>query len=418
MIRALKRLTILLLVAGLVCSGSTVVLASQDTWSFPTIGFGNGRWQLSVGVHFWKDHLHVRNLQLGADVDLGRGLRLHSLIRSNGERDTLRGFSPRADELFLEAFGFREDDRGTLSVSLKLGRSRYLRFPYPDAISLFDQVPGVGDLEGGEYTGYSGLISTVDYSHRSGLGLHGTYIKWGFGVDRPSGWAEAYSYYHLDSGPWRFEARYGEIPVRPEPLGRTARGVSLFAGRTFSNGNSVGFLYEDSSNQEAYTGILVSFAPGDTSRWMGELAFDYTRSPMGHAMQIPLMGGTIGRVERFKGGQSAPFRGILMRAGEDGWMEPTDWVLVGEVYAERIRTYWQNGHARNFYEHRLGSWGVTDERGLRVVMEEEPWYLQLESLVSPHTSFRSWDDLQTWERDRQGPAQLSQKVTYRFYRKR
>jgi len=168
---------------------------------------------------------------------------------------------------------------------------------------------------------------------------------------------------------------------------------------------------------------LVAFAfehaePGDLFVQKADASTDYTRSPMGHAMQIPLMGGTIGRVERFKGGQSAPFRGILMRAGEDGWMEPTDWVLVGEVYAERIRTYWQNGHARNFYEHRLGSWGVTDERGLRVVMEEEPWYLQLESLVSPHTSFRSWDDLQTWERDRQGPAQLSQKVTYRFYRKR
>ena len=405
--------------AAAVLVGSTVMCLADEgpQWHFPSIGFGNGRWHLSVGAHFWKDHFDLRNLQLGVDMDLEKGLRLHGLFRSNGERDTLKGFSPRADELFLEAFGFRTGREGILSVSMKAGRVRYLRFPYPDAISLFDQVPGVGDLEGREPTGYSGLIATLDYAHRSGLGLHGTYIDWGFDVDRPSGWAEAYLYYRRDAGPWHFEARFGELAVRPEPLGRTAEGYSLFAGKTFENGNSVGFLYEDCSGQDAYTGIVVSFTPGETTRWMGETAFDYTRSPTGHAMQIPLLSGTIGKVIRADAQTSPVFTGVFMERGQGGWLEAEKWVLVGEVKAERIRTYWQNGQVRNFYEHRIFSWGTTDEKGLRVVMVEEPWHLQLEALVSPHTDFWSWEDLEEWERDRQGPAQLRQKVTYRFYRK-
>ncbi len=407
----------LFLAAAFLLGSAALCRADEGEWRFPTIGSGNGRWYLSVGTHFWKDHFDLRNLQLGADMDLGKGLRLHGLFRSNSERDTLEGFSPRADELFLEAFGFRTSPSGTLSLSVKGGRARYLRFPYPDAISLFDQVPGVGDLEGRDPTGYSGIIATLDYAHRSGLGIHGTYIDWGFDVDRPSGWAEAYLYHRYDDGPWHFEARYGELAVRPEPSGRTAEGFSVFAGRTFKNGNSVGFLYEDCSGQEAYTGIVVSFTPGKTTRWMGELAFDYTRSPTGHAMQIPLLSGTIGNVIRADAQTSPVFAGIFMERGQSGWLEAGKWVLVGEVKAERIRTYWQNGQVRNYYEHRISSWGTTDGKGLRVVMVEEPWHLQLEALVSPHTDFWSWEDLEDWERDRQGPAQLRQKVTYRFYRK-
>lgn len=51
--------------------------------------------------------------------------------------------------------------------------------------------------------------------------------------------------------------------------------------------------------------------------------------------------------------------------------------------------------------------------GLRVVVKESPWYLDLEALISPHTAPN-----RDWFRDRQGPAQLAQEVTYRFYRNR
>ncbi|HEY3418317.1 MAG TPA: hypothetical protein VGM23_15685, partial [Armatimonadota bacterium] len=95
---------------------------------------------------------------------------------------------------------------------------------------------------------------------------------------------------------------------------------------------------------------------------------------------------------------------------------PAGGVLVGAVTAERIRTYWQNGHVRNYYEHRLSAWGETDGPNIVAVEVEEPWYLQAEALVSPHTRLGSWEDLKAWERDRQGPAQISQRVTYQFYR--
>lgn len=79
-------------------------------------------------------------------------------------------------------------------------------------------------------------------------------------------------------------------------------------------------------------------------------------------------------------------------------------------------TYWQNGQGRNFYEHTLSKWGETDSENSTVVMESDTWYLKLEALVSPHTSFENWDDLVQWEKHRQGPAQLAQPVTYKFYK--
>ena len=131
---------------------------------------------------------------------------------------------------------------------------------------------------------------------------------------------------------------------------------------------------------------------------LGRVAFDYDRNPEGFAMQIPLASGKIGaRIAK-----KAPPHGIL----------------VGEVKAERIRTYWQNGQVRNFYEHRLSAWGEENKKDLVMVVEEQPWYLQAEALVSPHTALGSWSAIKEWEKDRQGPAQLSQTVTYKFYRVR
>jgi hypothetical protein len=48
-------------------------------------------------------------------------------------------------------------------------------------------------------------------------------------------------------------------------------------------------------------------------------------------------------------------------------------------------------------------------------MKVEPWYLQVEALVSPHSLPTNWDEAKEWESDRQGPAQLKQPVTYKFY---
>ena len=367
----------------------------KEGWLFPTIGQGRGHWEAGVGLFLSKEEIKTRNFQIRADVDLGPGLRLHTVTRSNREQDSLRGFSPHLDEGYVEGYGFHESRNGTFSTSLRVGNVRYLHFPYPDSIAVFDQVPGVSDLSGGAKTGYSGELLTVDYKHKSGLGLHATGINWGFGRDGGSQMIENYVYFHHNFGAVHFETHVGGLAVRPEPLGRKDNGYNVFFG-TKVGSYQVGFLHEKLKSQSAYTGIMVTFPQDRVTRALGGVAFDYDRNPEGFAMQVPLANGKIGsRIAK-----KAPANGIL----------------VGEIKAERIRTYWQNGHVRNFYEHRLAAWGEENKAGLVMVVEEQPWYLQAEALVSPHTSLGSWSAIKAWEKDRQGPAQLSQTVTYKFYR--
>lgn len=366
----------------------------QRGWFLPSIGEGNGFWQIGVGGFFWKDRFEVRNLQLLTDVDLAPGLRVHGLFRSNRQKDTLSGFDPRVDEGYVEAYGFRQGPGGRFSGSLRIGRVRYLRFPYPDAISYFDQVPGIEDLEGGQESGYSGAILTLDYAWDGGFGAHFAGIRWGFGRDDGWGVLEEYLSYAHDFGEYRLETRYGQLQIRQGPVGPSAEGYNVFFGKAGAGG-CVGFLYEKLEGQPGYTGILVVLPEGPAREAMGAAGIDYARDPEGIGVHVPLVEGTFGRVVR---------------------QVPVGGVLVGEIRAERLRTYWQNSQVRNFYEHRIDSWGQTEGKDLVVVMEEGPWVLQLEALVSPHTSFTSKDDLDAWERDREGPAQLSQQVTYRFYR--
>jgi hypothetical protein len=363
----------------------------ESGWSFPHIGQGRGNWDVSVGLFVWKDKLEARNFQVRSDVDMAPGIRLHTVVRSNKERDTLKGFSPQLDEGYLEGTGFYHSSNGVLSTSLRIGNIRYLHFPYPDAIDIFDQVPGISDLTGGAKTGYSGELLTLDYAHKSGLGIHTSGINWGFGRSGGTNLIENYLFYRHDFGKLHFETHAGGLALRTEPLGKRENGYNLFLG-TEIKGYKAGLLYEKLHNQCAYTGIMVSFPLNEVTKSMGKVAFDYDRNPQGFAMQVPLAKGLIGS--------------FVKKAPEGA-------KLVGEVRAERVRTYWQNGQARNYYEHRLSAWGETDGAGVIAVMEEQPWYLQSEALVSPHTFSEGF---KSWERDRQGPAQLSQSVVYKFYR--
>jgi hypothetical protein len=154
---------------------------------------------------------------------------------------------------------------------------------------------------------------------------------------------------------------------------------------------NVGLLYEHKRQEGEYGGIMVQFRPGSVTRALGHVSFDYSRQPEGFTAQIPLWHGRL-RESRF------------VRSGD---------MLVGEVRAVRMRTLWQQGFVRNQYEHRLESWGETADPGLHCVVTEEPWYLQTEALVSPHLVPDA-----RWLRDREGPGQFVQRVTYRFYRQR
>lgn len=384
----------LLLISFLLLIYVKAALAQDGGWEFPSLGFGKGTWDASVGVFVWDKKLETRNLQFRSDLDLAPGLRWHTVIRSNKDMDTLKGWDPQFDENYLEGYGFHRSKDGVFSASLRIGNVRYLHFPYPDAIAVFDQVPGIADLKGAGQTGYSGKILGLEYAHKTGLGAHYTGIDWGFGRKGGAQTLENYLFYRTDWGLLHFEARSGRLAVRPEPLGSSDNGYNIYLG---TNGEKyqVGFLYEKLKNSPGYTGIAVTFPMDNVTKTMGKVAFDYDRNPEGFALQVPLLSGTYG--------------GIVRKAPEGA-------VLVGEIKAERLKTYWQNGQARNYYEHHLSQWGETGDKDLTVVMEEEPWYLQKEALVSPHTALGSKEDLKTWEKDRMGPAQLSQTVVYKFYR--
>lgn len=389
---AISTLIVGLLFGGFVSAGPSDPSENQESgWVFPFLGEGKGTWETSVGAFIWKDDLKLRNLQLRADIDVVPGMRLHTVVRSNQEQDTLKGVRPHFDENYFEGYGFHRNANGTLSASLRIGTTRYLHFPYPDAIAMFDQVPGISDLESEAKTGYSGELLTLDYAHKSGLGAHASGINWDFARNGGAQLIENYLFYRQDMGKLHFETHAGQLALRPEPLGQRAAGFNMYLGSQWK-GYTGGLLYEKLHNQPVYTGIMITFPLNQTTKSMGKVAFDYDRSPEGFAVHLPLVSGTIG--------------GIQKKAPEGA-------VLVGEVKAERLRTYWQNGQVRNYYEHRLSTWGETGQPDLVVVMTEEPWYLQAEALVSPHTFS---EGLKTWEQDRQGPAQLSQKVTYKFYR--
>ena len=364
----------------------------------PFLGAWRGTWDLSVGAFLrdrrddnGQDGVTLRNLQWRADVDLAPGLRWHTLVRSNSQLDSLSKWEPMFEENYLEAYRFHRDRSGVWSGSLRVGRMRYLHFPYPDTLAIFDTVPSTADLQGGAYQGYGGALLTLDYAHRSGLGAHLTGIDWGFGRTGGFKMLENYLYYRRDFGAVHFEGRYGGLLTRVQPLGNQATGYNLFIGTKWK-GYQAGLLFEKLQGQPMFTGVMLSFTPTAVTRALGTVAFDWDRRPSGFAVQLPLLSGRFGGIRKDV---------------------PPGGVLVGEVVAERLRTYCSNGQVRNYYEHRLSAWGETGGSDLVVVMKEKPWYLQAEAVVSPHSFAVGFTE---WDKDRTGPAQISQTVSYRFYR--
>ncbi|SJZ46614.1 hypothetical protein [Selenihalanaerobacter shriftii] len=393
-----KKLIVVIILVILLLSSSLVAFASSqqdDGWWFPYVGRYNGEWEASVGAHFWNDHFDLRNLQLRANIDLAPGLRTNMVLRSNDDFKGVDEFDPKFDELYLEGYGFHYGDLGKLSASLKVGNMRYLRFPYPDLISTFDQVPGTEDLRFDDAeTGYKGEMITLEYESKYGLGYHFTGINWDFGDRDGSNQIENYLFYRDKLGKLDLEIRGGELQQRPYPLGRSGLGHSIYLGGNWQ-GYKAGVLYEDLEDNPTYTGIMVKFAFSKITEFLGKVRFDYTRSPEGLVAHLPLLKGKIGDLKE---------------------EVPQGATLVGEVKAERVMTYWQNGQARNFYEHRISHWGDTNADDTVIVMKKKPWYLKLEALVSPNASISGWNDLEEWEDDRQGPAQLTRLITYQFYK--
>ena len=118
-------------------------------------------------------------------------MRWFTVIRGNNEFDQLTPFSPQFDEQFIEHLATYQKKQHQLSYSLKGGKVRYLRFPAPDRISMFDQVPGTEDLREDKNTDYSGVLAIAEYEYSfkvldegvqlfipNGIGYHIAAIKW------------------------------------------------------------------------------------------------------------------------------------------------------------------------------------------------------------------------------------------------
>ncbi len=364
--------------------------ASPFGWHPDFLGPLRGYFDASFGVKLWPNRSELRNLIFGGTVDLAQGLRAHAiLMRRDGEE---KFFEIDTDEAYLEAFNQYRSPQGDAGIDLKLGRTRYLHFPYPDAIATFDNSSRIEDiLTGNVTTDYRNALLEAEASLHMGLGAHWT----GIADDKTfNGVIEAYAFYRHDIGAgWHVEARAGDIAPRQNLYAHAGEpGYDLYAGKQLGEFN-VGLLYEHKQNEANYTGIMVQFRPTAITRAVGHVDLDYSRTPDGITAQIPLYHA------RFNEDISTK-----VRSGE---------ILVGEVRAIRMRTVWEAGYVRNEYEHRLESWGETTDSRLHCVVTEEPWYLQAEALVSPHSLGST-----AWFRDRLGPGQYLQRVTYRYYRQK
>jgi len=363
-----------------------------------------GQSEFSIGFHFWDDHLIIRNLQLRTYAYLLPGVRINSVLRGNKELNQIEYFrknnelnindlNPAFDELYLEFIAFYNFKFGKLSGNLKIGKNRYLRFPYYDHISKFDHVPGLEDLRGGKMTGYNGENLTLDFFSAFGLGAHSSIIKWNFYERRRLNFIENYIYYKIDYDWLNIELRTGYLQARTDQLGKSKTGSSVFLGLSWK-GYQTGIYWENIGNV-IFTGFEITFAPSFTTKLLGKVRLDYTRSFEGFVFQIPVLKQNFG-----------PLQNEI----------PSDSDLVGKIEVERVITFHQAGLMRNFYEHIISQNGDTTSEDLIVRINEHPPHLAIESIVSPFYKFKKFKDIHKW--DSQGPrlGQYGQRVTYEFYR--
>jgi len=357
-------------------------------WHTDFIGPWRGDFDLSFGIKFWTDKFQFRNLIFGGTVDLASGLRLRAQLRREEGDDHF--FNIDTDEAYLEAYNQYRAPEYNFGINLRVGRVRYVRFPYPDAIAHFDLPPGVSDISGGPRTDFHDILLQGEFALNSGWGAYWGGLATVFDGPPQANVINAYGFYrNTFKGGWRIEGRLGWLGRRQEPyFGAARQGYNVYVGKQLGEFH-IGLLYEKRQGEPEYSGVMLQFRPGPVTRALGHVSFDYSRKVEGFSVQLPVWHSRL---------QQSRF----VRSGD---------ILVGEVRAIRVRTLFQESYQRNQYEHRLASWGETADPSLHCVVTEEPWYLQTEALISPHLTFDS-----QWENDRQGPAQFLQRVTYRFYR--
>ena len=366
-------------------------------WWFPGTGYLTGNFDASIGIHFWNDHFFFRNLQFRTQINLMDGLRMNNVIRSNREYKGISNFNPRMDEMNFEILGYRLNDYNTFSYSLRIGRMRYLRFPFPDHISIFDQVPGVRDLSdttGTIKTSFDGALLVLDYQFSFGFGIHGSFIHWYQNLEKSFSLMESYISFKKNYKHLNFEIRTGLLHQRPEPPGSSSIGANAYLGIRW-RGMKIGGLLEKLDKFPLYAGVLVSFSPSLITNILGTIHSDYTRGIKGLAFQIPLFHGNFGYVNE----------------------KNVEGEKIGEIVTERRMTFWQKSETRNFYEHHFSKNGITSGDSVISTIDEYSWYLKNESPVGPLFHLQNFNDVLNWDKKSARLGEIAQPVVYSFYKK-
>jgi hypothetical protein len=365
-------------------------------WWLPNTGNLTGNFDASVGIHFWSEHFWFRNLQFRSQLNVFKGLRLNSVVRSNHNLYKINTFEPFFDELYAEFYGYRLGSQTTFSFSARAGRIRYMRTPFPDFISIFDIVPGIADLTSPPRpkTAFEGFMVSLDYKLYQGLGLHTTILG-----EQPENsgqvrMLEGYAFYKRTFGLIDLEARCGMLHQHLDMGGYGCDfGANLYAGIRIKNVRAGG-LIEKLEGKTWCGGILVQFSPSLITNILGTVHFDYTRNKEGFAAQIPLVKGNFGYADE----------------------KEVNGTLVGEMVAERRMTFWRNSQTRNFYEHQYSLAGQVEGDSIVAVIDEFSWYLKNESPVGPLYELNSADDVLEWDSNSARLGEIAQPVVYRFYK--
>lgn len=375
----------------------TLMGSKPQGWWFPQTGFLSGNFESGVSTHFWTNYFRLRNLQFRTQVNLWNGLRVNNVLRSNRELIGVDKVDPMFDELYLEYYGYHFSAQGMLSFSARAGRMRYVRFPFPDKLSIFDIVPRVSDLNpgSGEKTAYDGLMLILDYKLYFGLGYHATLYQEVEEDVLRRGLLENYIYYQNQYKIMEWEARAGQLQLRTVPQGYSEWGGNFYFGLQWK-GIRAGGMIEQLRNQDLYAGVLVQFSPSIITNLLGTFHSDYTRAPRGLGTYIPLVRGNYGYTN-----------------ADD---LPEDAQQVGEIVAERRSTFWQNSQTRNFYEHQYSVAGNVTDDDLMVVTEEYAWYLKNESPVGKLLELNDFSDILDWDKSSARLGEVAQPVVYKYYK--
>jgi hypothetical protein len=318
---------------------------------------------LSAGVSAGK-HSRFENVALNGQLELAQGLRAHFTGVYRDRQGKVRA-DLSVQEGYVEGYGFTPVLTGRLGWNLKLGRTANLSWPYPDPLSLFDQLPFLNTGSDKYLVGYEHLTGVLDWDHPSGLGFHTTLNRRfrhavGGRGDLDLHLVDYYARFRKGFGDgFNAELRFGGLNPRAGfSGGLTPRwavvGGSIYLGKDWSHG-SAGLMVERLESQSTRYGFRVSVASNAVTNVIGHFLGRYHRKSDAVTAQIPIAQLWTGQRERYK----AP-----LFADRVGQIEATRMYRTG--------TWLQRDAYPLNYEYILRQTGVTKGSGLIRVVHEGP----------------------------------------------